>query len=203
MVEEPMTRPEPRRPAPDANVVPAVRQVPTPPQAATQIETRPSLPAPADPAAILPQSSLPVAPVAQASMVRPVPEPEAVRPAPDRTPPPVRAPVIDDEALVRQALQRYRTAYEALDAPSAQAVWPAVNEAALARAFQGLESQRLSFDACTVQVGSDRAAATCHGTARYVPKVGNRDVHTEPRTWTFALSKTGPEWKIDAARAER
>jgi hypothetical protein len=35
---------------------------------------------------------------------------------------------------------------EGLDARNAQAVWPGVNQAALARAFDGLESQSLTFD---------------------------------------------------------
>ena len=109
----------------------------------------------------------------------------------------------DDAGLVRQALQRYRTAYDGLDAQSAQAVYPAVNQAALARAFDGLESQTLTFDACDVQLRGDAASATCRGTARYVTKIGNREPRTEPRTWNFTLRKAGSDWKIDSARADR
>ena len=105
--------------------------------------------------------------------------------------------------LVRQVLQRYRNAYEGLDARSAQAVWPAVNEAALARAFDGLESQSLTFDACDVRLRGEAASATCHGSARYVPKIGSREPRMEPRVWNFTLHKSGADWKIDAARAER
>jgi len=109
----------------------------------------------------------------------------------------------NDDQLVRQALQRYRSAYEGLDAPSARAVYPAINEAALARAFDGLQSQTLTFDACEVQLRGDLAAATCRGTARYVPKIGSREPRTEPRVWTFTLRRSGAEWRIDSARAER
>lgn len=109
----------------------------------------------------------------------------------------------NDEQLVKQALQRYRSAYEGLDAPSARAVYPAVNEAALARAFDGLQSQTLTFDDCDVQVHGDSANASCHGTARYVPKVGSREPRIEPRRWTFILRRAGTDWKIDTARAER
>lgn len=109
----------------------------------------------------------------------------------------------DDSGLVKQVLQRYRSAYEGLDARSAQAVWPAVNEAALARAFEGLESQSLSFDACDVRVRGEVATATCHGSTRYVPKVGNRDPRVESRVWNFTLHKAGADWQIDSARAER
>jgi hypothetical protein len=114
-----------------------------------------------------------------------------------------RRPQIDEAALVRQALQRYRVAYEGLDAGSAQAVWPAVNEDALAKAFDGLTSQTLTFDDCRVQLQNERATATCRGTTRYVPKVGSREPRTEPRVWSFSLWKNDGEWKIDNARVER
>jgi hypothetical protein len=112
-------------------------------------------------------------------------------------------PVVRDEDLVRETLQVYRRAYESLDAQSARAVWPRVDGAALQRAFDGLESQRLMFDSCQVQVRGSSGSAICRGTTRYVPKVGSRDPRVEPRTWTFALHKSGDDWQIDSARAER
>ena len=67
------------------------------------------------------------------------------------------------DQLIRQALQRYRTAYEGLDAQSAHAVWPAVNQAALARAFDGIESQWFTFESCDVRMRGELATATCEG----------------------------------------
>ena len=122
----------------------------------------------------------------------------ASAPAPVVTPP---GP--DDEGLVKQALQRYRHAYEGLDAQSAHDVWPAVNQASLARAFEGLASQAITFDECDVRVRGASASATCRGTARYVPKIGSREPRVEPLVWNFALKKDGVDWKIDSARAER
>jgi tetratricopeptide (TPR) repeat protein len=116
---------------------------------------------------------------------------------------PAAVPTVDETALVKQALQRYRAAYDGLDAGSAQAVWPAVDQGALARAFDGLESQTLTFDACDVQLQNDIATATCRGTARYVPKIGSREPRVEPRVWSFSLRKNGGEWKIDTARVDR
>ena len=104
---------------------------------------------------------------------------------------------------MKQVLQRYRTAYDGLDARSAQAVFPAVNQAALARAFDGLESQTLTFDACDVQLRGEAAVATCRGSARYVPKIGSREPRVEPRVWNFSLRKKSSDWTIDSARAER
>jgi hypothetical protein len=113
-------------------------------------------------------------------------------------------PEIDAQLLVKQTLQRYRVAYDGLDARSAQAVWPAVNQAALARAFEALESQSLTFESCDVQLQTQTTAtATCRGSARYVPKVGNRDPRTESRLWSFSLRKVGTGWTIDRARVAR
>jgi hypothetical protein len=129
-------------------------------------------------------------------------EAPAAAPVAARTAAPL-ADLADDETLVTKVLHRYRTAYEGLDAESAQAVWPAVNQGALARAFNGLESQTLTFDACDVRVEGESATATCHGSARYVPKIGSREPRVEPRVWNFTLQKNGDDWKIDSARTER
>jgi tetratricopeptide (TPR) repeat protein len=114
---------------------------------------------------------------------------------------PIRAP--SDRQLVEDALQRYRSAYGRLNAQSAQAVYPTVNRVALARAFDGLESQSLTFDSCDVEVRSTLARAICHGTAQYVPKIGNRYPHAEPLVWSFELRKSDGDWTIYYAKASR
>jgi hypothetical protein len=151
--------------------------------------------------------ALPPTPVAAPSAPPLAPAPATAPIAPPSTAasavPASIVPPANDELLVKQALQRYRKAYEGLDAPSAHAVWPAVNEAALARAFDGLQSQTLTFDACEVNVSGAAAAATCRGSARYIRKVGSHDPLVEPRTWNFTLKKDGTDWKIESARANR
>ncbi len=175
------------------------------------------LPPPSTPAANTP-------PVVTASTTQPtVPEPEAAPALVATTTPPGPAPFSPpvttvsrttepiannppkpaDDALVRRTLLEYKNAYDALDAHSAQEVWPVVNARALARAFDGLESQRLIFDACDVQVSGDAATAKCRGSARYVAKVGSRDPRTEPRVWNFTLKRRGADWKIESARSDR
>jgi hypothetical protein len=104
---------------------------------------------------------------------------------------------------VQRTLRLYRVAYDGLDARSAQAVWPSVNQAALARAFDGLASQKLTFENCDVELHGEAATATCRGNMRYVPKIGSREPRTEPRVWNFTLSKAGSDWKIDSARVDR
>jgi hypothetical protein len=69
-----------------------------------------------------PVASLPAAP-SRAPIVAPAAEPvrETVR--------------VRDDQLILRTLQQYRTAYESLDVSRAREVWPAVNQAALTRAF--------------------------------------------------------------------
>ena len=176
-----------------------VASPPAPPPAPPPFTPPPSSPAPAVAAATLPGSVAPEPSAAVSSGIVPRDaDAERARSA--------AAAVIDaprDEDLVRRTLQQYRAAYQSLDARSAQAVWPRVDEAALQRAFSGLESQRLTFDDCDVQVRGTTGLATCRGTMLYVPKVGSRDPRREPRVWTFDLRKVGENWQIDNARTAR
>lgn len=142
------------------------------------------------------------APVDLVAAVPPPPPPMPAATPAARSTPAVELST-DESLLVKQTLQRYRVAYEGLDARKAQAVWPAVNQAALARAFDGLASQSLTFDACDVRVRGELATATCQGSARYVPKIGSREPRTEPRVWNFSLHKAGDDWQIESARASR
>jgi len=109
----------------------------------------------------------------------------------------------DDVQLVKDVLQRYRSAYQDLNAERAHAILPEVNDQALQRAFQALESQTLTFDACDVQLRGSSATATCRGTTQYVPKFGSREPRIEPRIWNFRLQKSGETWQIASARTER
>lgn len=188
----------------------------TPATAVQPVERRDVEPAPAPvPAPVpLPPASAPAVPASEttappapapAPTPAPAPAPESVTAHADTTAPaiPTAPPRPNDELLVKQTLQHYRRAYEGLDAHSARSVWPAVNESALARAFQGLQSQSLTFDACDVKLRGESADATCKGTARYVPKVGSHEPRVEPRTWSFTLKKNGDDWQIESARADR
>jgi hypothetical protein len=166
----------------------------SPVRAAAPIETPPRVRA-VDVARTIPE------PPPAAPLPPPAAAPPSPAPAVASTPASVDAP--DDSGLVRRVLQRYRRAYDGLDARSAREVWPGVNQVALARAFEGLQSQSLTFDACDVKLRGEAATATCRGSARYVTKVGSRDPRVESLVWNFTLHKTGSDWLIDSARAER
>jgi hypothetical protein len=101
-----------------------------------------------------------------------------------------------DENAVRSVLERYRSAYSALNADAAKAVWPGVDARTLSRAFDQLQSQELQFSTCQVSVSGDRANATCGGQASWVPKVGSRNARSTFRQWNFNLQRSGERWLI-------
>lgn len=153
-------------------------------------------PAPAEVAA-----SPPPAPVESLASppVEPTPTPSTpVESAPASASTPAAVDLSRVRAAVRGAIEQYRSAYERLDASAAQSVWPGVDAAALARAFGSLESQRLSFDDCAIELDGTTADATCSGRASVVPKVGGGS-QTVRRTWQFRLAQNGEEWKIARA----
>ena len=190
-------RVDPVPPPPAA--VPARAAVVTPAPIAESVSAAVSeRPAPA-PAVERPSGATP-APVERA----PEPPPFVVSPRVERTPDVQPAIAADDPALIRDALQRYRHAYNALDARLAHAVYPGVDEAALTHAFEGLRSQSLEFEACSVDALAESSArAVCRGSARYVPKIGSREPRAEARVWTFRLRKSDGDWRIESAWTDR
>jgi hypothetical protein len=97
---------------------------------------------------------------------------------------------------VRDLLSGYQAAYASLDARRAKQIWPAVDERALERAFNALESQTVTFDTCDLTLNDRRAVASCRGRATYVTRIGRRSSHTESRQWTFLLEKPAERWII-------
>lgn len=137
-------------------------------------------------AALAPPPSVPVS----------VPEPaDPVRPRPAAV-----APGVDPQAAVRATLARYEAAYSGLNVSAARAVWPAVDARALARAFDGLSSQRVALEQCDVRVNGGAAQATCSGRAEWTPKVGGGE-RRQNRRWAFELTNAGGTWQIVRADA--
>jgi hypothetical protein len=120
-----------------------------------------------------------------------VPVPAVHRPEPE--------PRAEESAHIRSVLSRYETAYNRLDAKAASAVWPAVNQTALDRAFNGLLSQRVSLGLCDITVFGNIGGASCAGKARWEPKIGG-GLQTADRYWSFNLRKTDDGWKIEEIR---
>jgi hypothetical protein len=106
----------------------------------------------------------------------------------------------DQRGAIRATLGRYEAAYSELDATAVQAVWPALDQRALARAFDSLASQRVSLENCSVDVDGATARANCSGTAVWTPKVGG-GLRTAARKWVFDLSQSEGSWHIVRVQA--
>jgi hypothetical protein len=106
-------------------------------------------------------------------------------------------PGAPDAQLVRQVLERYRLAYEALDARTMRRD---ADKRAPSPTSARLDSQRITFHDCRVELQGKMADAMCIGTARFVPRFDIREPRVEPRTWNFTLRKVDADWKILTAR---
>ena len=108
-------------------------------------------------------------------------------------------------ASVQSVIDRYRQAFDALDASSVAGFWPSVDARALSRAFAQLDSQQLHFERCDIELAGARAFASCHGYVQLVRKAGSQDPRTESRQWTFTLGEVNDHWVILGvdARQER
>jgi hypothetical protein len=139
----------------------------------------------------------------QASQIResvPVEAIVATPPLPSEVSTPPSSPAAPtEEQQITATLHRYAAAYQQLDANAARTVWPTVDERALARAFNSLESQEFTFEACNVRVVDRGASAACRGSVTYVPKVGGRTAHKDDRQWNFELHKQQEVWLITRA----
>jgi hypothetical protein len=165
----------------------------------------PAAPVPAPPVRpdISPPASAVPAPGPVAGPAPTGPAPLSARGAADVGEPAARPPMttmVSDEAHIQATLRRYEAAYGRLDARAAQSVWPSVDARALARAFDGLDSQTLQIERCDVQVRGALAEAACQGSTTYVRRVGSKTPRTEARQWSFRLEKVDEQWQIQTAR---
>jgi hypothetical protein len=173
----PPSQPPSRFDAPAVTSTSAVAAVPDPPP--TTVKTEPPLVAvAAESAREAPRET------------SPLPEPAPARPAiaPAR---PATAPGI------RVALDEYENAVGRLDMKAVRAVWPSADVKGLAKAFDQLREQSLKLEDCRIAPAGSTAVATCAGTLRYVPKMGNKTERVERRQWEFSLREKNESWVIE------
>ncbi len=103
---------------------------------------------------------------------------------------------------IRSLLQRYEAAYDQRDVRTAAALWPSLDQRALARAFAALDRQDVEFDRCHIEASDAKGSAVCVGTVRYVPSVGRAVERADRITWTFDLARSGEDWRIDGLTAQ-
>ena len=141
-------------------------------------------------------TSMPIGPVPEVAAAAPV---DLVGPAFLPTPPiaEYRNDGSDEASAVRQALMSYKNAYDRLDAAGAAEIWPTVDRLALSRAFDGLQSQTLDFQSCSVTVTGTRATAECRGSLAFVRKAGDALPLTVEHQWVFTMRKQERDWRIE------
>ena len=114
------------------------------------------------------------------------------------------ASATDDTVQVLRTLQRYRAAYEALDAKAVAAVYPDVNVSNLQTAFAEFSKMtydlRVAVDGVVIAADGQTASVNASETIRPVTK----SVRVEPRTGTvfFLLKKTGGDWSIQSVKSD-
>jgi len=104
-----------------------------------------------------------------------------------------------DEEKIRAVLDQYAAAYSRLDASAASAIFPGIDQRALARAFDGLASQKVSLGTCDVRTVTESAMVDCSGSSTWTPKIGG-GTRTESRRWQFRLRNESGDWRIVAAK---
>jgi hypothetical protein len=186
----------------------AVGSTPPPPTRGTAVESMPPPPARPTPPDPSPDSPARVA-VDEPSLTppasppsQPLTAPPSAAPDPSATAASAPAAVDVESSAIREVLGRYRSAFNSLDARAARQVWPTVNPRTLDRAFGQLREQNVSFDKCTIDVKEFIAAASCNGSTRFVPRVGNQSAQTQSRQWNFILRKASSGgWQIQEVQA--
>lgn len=176
-----------------ADPSPVMNVEPAPVTSAPALMEAPALPPTAPPAttpATIPPSTVPID-----RLVEGLPTADVTRDAGEAA---VAAAPASEEPRVRAVLARYESAYTDLDAASAQAVWPGADGRSLARAFDGLASQRVSLGRCLVAVTGATARADCTGSVTWTPKVGG-GAQKAARQWRFDLANADGAWQITRA----
>jgi hypothetical protein len=112
-------------------------------------------------------------------------------------------PVVTPISAIQRALGQYQSAYSQLDVAAVRRLWPTVDGKALAKAFDQVRQENLTFDSCDVGVYGRTAVASCAGTTQYVPKVGSKSTRVERQQWRISLSQATDAWVIDKVEVSR
>jgi hypothetical protein len=99
-------------------------------------------------------------------------------------------------AAVRSVVDRYRDAFDALDANAVEACWPGVDRRALERTFAQRAAQHIQFGRCDIQLAGVRAFESCNGYLQYTRKSGSRVPQLELLRWTFTLGEVKDGWVV-------
>lgn len=117
-------------------------------------------------------------------------------------PPPVRGAPDETQAVMR-VLQRYKNAYESLDAKAVAAVYPSVNEASLQSAFN--QFSKMSYEVLVHLDGVNIDGNTATVTATETMRPTSKSVRAQPTTTTsvFTMRRAGTTWTIQSVSNRR
>ncbi len=112
--------------------------------------------------------------------------------------------VVDGQLQVRQLVERYRAAQEALDADAYRSLWLSLSDSDLQkirRSYGDIRSQRVTIDGVEAAIDRDTARVTFRESRHFDLKAGGgHDVQAETR---LTLRRTsGAGWKIAARTLE-
>jgi len=109
-----------------------------------------------------------------------------------------------ETAAVQDVLDRYRAAFATLSTAGIEDFWPGADRRALARTFDQLQSLRLDFRSCGVELSAGgRATARCTGRATFLPKGVGQSRRVESRAWSFGLSRAADRWVLVSVESRR
>jgi hypothetical protein len=102
-----------------------------------------------------------------------------------------------EEAAIRAVVERYRRAYNDLDARAVQAVFPSAPIAAIRKGFSGLERQAVTINNLSVTIDASGATATATaGPVVVVAKPRGASEQTTRNPMVLRLAKQGATWVI-------
>jgi ketosteroid isomerase-like protein len=126
------------------------------------------------------------------AVVTPPPPPPVVA-----TPPPsAPATVVNEEAAIRQVIQRYQAAYESRNAQAAKAVNPSIDARKLADTFKDYTSLKYEIQISRVDVNTDGQSASVAGTVTSQPTAKTGTPKPSKSNAVFRLRKSGDGWLI-------
>jgi hypothetical protein len=120
----------------------------------------------------------------------------AAQAAPPQRPAAPTPPQPPLETAVREALQRYATALETLDADQVKKIQPSIDSEGLKRAFREMRELKVEIDTIKV-LSTDGATArvSCRVTQTLTPRAGARQNSTVTRVLRLKRQETA--WFID------
>jgi hypothetical protein len=137
-----------------------------------------------------PVAPTPAPPVAAVTPPAPTPTPAS--------PPPPAAPttVVNDDAAIRQTLQRYQAAYEGLNPAGAKALNPGLDVRKLTDTFKQYTSLKYDIQIGRVEINRDGQSASVAATVTSMPMVKTGPPPTTRSNAVFRMRKTGDAWLI-------